>query len=401
MDVGNVTSTLTLEAIVAAWSEAMTAETGAELGGRASLPAQAVNGSTTALPITAAGFVEGAVDAPHAGAATTMPAHLAGTRTDHGPEIATLQTFARPHAPVAEPQRPVETALPTAAHAHSEFAIPAAQLLPVTLVGLQVEHAAGWPFPYQHGFRAAPPEPVRTPTPEMPAFESEADIGGDDTAAQHDPEDAEAEAVPDGLVFDEPDAAAWCEPLTRTLSEALAAKPPPQALLAAADQWQRGRCVVLACPQGADPAGPAWVFVLWPRRKSRAILRNETAHRTPLLTLFGLRVEARLQWAASPRRTSWCHVRLVKEHHPRRGRQLVSPDRDDVTSGPGPQPSIPCEVQLGPVLVRSLRRCEVCVRINAVRRFWAALGGQWSVNVVVSALPLAPSIPVTVVEAAC
>jgi hypothetical protein len=49
---------------------------------------------------------------------------------------------------------------------------------------------------------------------------------------------------------------------------------------------------------------------------------------------------------------------------------------------------LPCEVQLGPVLARSLRWCEVCVRIPAAQRFWAALGAQWSVHVVVSALPL-------------
>jgi len=56
----------------------------------------------------------------------------------------------------------------------------------------------------------------------------------------------------------------WCETLSHALRGALAARIVPQALLAAAEQWKRGRCVVLACPQADDPAGPAWAFVLWP-----------------------------------------------------------------------------------------------------------------------------------------
>jgi hypothetical protein len=114
---------------------------------------------------------------------------------------------------------------------------------------------------------------------------------------------------------------------------------------------------------------------------------NASDSRPKPLALYGLRVEARLQWSAMPRGTQWCHVRVVKEHHPRRGRQLIAID-----AAGAQRPStaaVPCEVQLGPVLARSLHWCEVCVRINAVRRFWAALGGQWSVNVVVCSLPLA------------
>ena len=397
MDVGSLRSSVTLEAIVAAWSEALTAEAGAEHGVPGSPLAQA---ATAPLPITAAGFVEGAVDSKHAGAAAAPP-HAPGTRIEHGPETATRQSFARQHAPMAEPQRPVETALPTAAHAHSEFAIPAAQLLPVSLVGLQVEPAAGWPFPQQRGFDMLRPEPVRAPAAEPPPVpDAEVEPDADAAERQAGAHEDESETALDGVVFDEPDTNDWCEPLTRALRAALASKPLPQALLVAADQWQRGRCVVLACPQGEDPAGPAWAFVLWPRPRSRAVLRNEAArHRAPLLALFGLRVEARLQWSAPPRRAHWCHVRLVKEHHPRRGRQLVSPERDD--GAVGPKAVVPCEVQLGPVLVRSLRWCEVCVRINAVRRFWAALGGQWSVNVLVSVLPLAGSREPAIVEAAC
>ena len=79
-------------------------------------------------------------------------------------------------------------------------------------------------------------------------------------------------------------------------------------------------------------------------------------------------------------------MRVVKEHHPRSGRQLVALDESGATNEGG-RP-VPCEVQLGPVLARSLRWCEVRVWIQAAQRFWNALGTQWSVHVVVSALPL-------------
>jgi hypothetical protein len=115
--------------------------------------------------------------------------------------------------------------------------------------------------------------------------------------------------------------------------------------------------------------------VLWPRTAHGA------AHAP--ITLKGLRVEARLQWSAPPHDGQWCHVRVVKEHHPRRGRQLIACEGAEAAT------HVACEVQLGPVLARSVRWCDVCVRINAVQRFWNALGAQWSVNVVVSAQPLA------------
>jgi hypothetical protein len=129
---------------------------------------------------------------------------------------------------------------------------------------------------------------------------------------------------------------------------------------------------VLACPQGPDAAGPAWAFVLWPRRQPA---RGADGFPPPL-ALFGLRVEARLQWSALPSGAKWCQVRVIKEHHPRTGRQLIPAAAD--ASG-----RVPCEVQLGPVLARPLRCCDVCVRINAARRVWTALGAQWSMHVVV------------------
>ncbi|HEX6707433.1 MAG TPA: hypothetical protein VF169_21930 [Albitalea sp.] len=291
-------------------------------------------------------------------------APAAGDALERGPEAAVVQSLARPHAPVSEPLRPADTLLPAAQHAASEFAVPSSLLAPVALTGLQVEAAAAWPLP------RPPLEPVAQARPQAEAPEPRVERDPQESAPEAESTEVPDDAV-DTLVLDEADDSAWCAMLTASLRAALAARIPPQALLAAAEQWRRGRCVVLACPQGRDPAGPAWAFVLWPRR----------ARRGDGLVLIGRRVEARLQWSASPRATPWCHVRVVKEHHPRRGRQLVALDA-------GANASVACEVQLGPVLARSLRWCEVCVRIDAVRRFWDALGGQWSVHVVVCAQPL-------------
>src|SRR4030095_11519328 len=66
-------------------------------------------------------------------------------------ENANLQTFARPHAAVAEPPRPADTApQPGAqanAHVSSDFAVPASLLVPATLTSLHVQHAGYWPLP--------------------------------------------------------------------------------------------------------------------------------------------------------------------------------------------------------------------------------------------------------------
>jgi len=130
---------------------------------------------------------------------------------------------------------------------------------------------------------------------------------------------------------------------------------------------------VLACPQNSDPAAAAWAFVLWPRKQ---LARRADDVRTPQLALYGARVEARLQWSTRPTAPRWHYVRVIKQHHPRTGRQLVPSTAE-------PCGRVPCEVQLGPVLARPLRNCDVCLRINAVRRFWIALGTQWSMHVVV------------------
>jgi len=322
-------------------------------------------------------------DTPLAGDACAAPDDALppapGQTVEHTIESAAVQTVMRP--PVTEVEvHNTDDVLPTQASVDSDFAAPAALLVPTMLVGLQVEAAASWPMPWR-GFDPPLPRIEREGERkhEQPPAEPEEEEApeADDTQAQAD--DASPES--DETAAETPVDAEWCEPLTRTLRTTLASRVPPHALLAAGEQWQRGRCVVLACPQGDDPAGPAWAFVLWPRRAALRAIDGVA----PPLSLHGLRVETRLQWSALPTEAHWCHVRVVKEHHPRTGRQLIS--LDDAASS-GVRHPVPCEVQLGPVLARSLRWCEVCVRIQAAQRFWAALGAQWSVHVVVSSRPL-------------
>jgi hypothetical protein len=319
------------------------------------------------------GFVERILGEPHA-AVAAAPGQVHAEHVAKGAETANMQMFARPHAANPEPTRQADPTLPQDQHAHSEFAVPAAQLVPVALVGLQVDPAAAWAL-QARGFdpdmtrlhearveeRHAPHRSIEEELPEEdeeePTPESAAKEQSDQT---------------DEVEFADDDASLWRDALTRALRSALAGKAAPPALLLAAEQWQRGRCVVLACPQSADPSAAAWAFVLWPRKQPAR--RAEEA--PPPLSLYGVRVDARLQWASRLGAPRWCQVRVIKQHHPRTGRQLVPAAAD-------PSGRVACEVQLGPVLARPLRSCDVCVRINAVRRFWVALGTQWSMHVVV------------------
>jgi hypothetical protein len=236
----------------------------------------------------------------------------------------------------------------------------------MVLTGLQVDALAAWLVqrrPPNGAALTAAPAPRRDDGSADDAGPARTDDRAPDDDGASDDEGEPVVAVPLPPI-DDASEREWREPLMRALRRVLAEQPPP-ALLAAVAQWQRGRCVVLACPQGVDPAGPAWAFVLWPRRIGAV---------SPA-TLQGLRVAARLHWRVPPRPPWWCHGRAVKEHHPVRGRQLVAMSADGAT--------VPCEVQLGPVLARPLRACRVSLRVDAVRRFWAALGTQWSVTVVV------------------
>jgi hypothetical protein len=399
MDINRISPSNTLDAVFAAVTEASTA------------PAQAAPGED------AAGAPGGGSDVPgpdrvheghgatagasagqgteHASNAATAPAEAVRpeARIDRGAEAALVQTFARPDRTQPASARPPGDAAPAApALAGSDFSLPADQLLNAAVIGLQVESAFAWQL-QRRGADALVqelPDP-RSDAPTQVAGRQEKDRVGDDGPGRradrddHDhaadtpepqddgapEEDHAATRLPDVLQHEAADD--WPQALSLALREALRVKPVAQPLLAAAEQWRAGRCIVLACPQGVDPAGPAWAFVLWPRGGSLA---------GAPLTLSGLRVDARLRWSRLPPAIEWCHARVMKEQHPRQGRQLVALDARGTAT-------VACEVQLGPVPLRTPRWRHACVRVDAVRAFWNALGQQWSVTVVVGSRPLA------------
>lgn len=376
----SVSPTQAIEKAVTALIEAAKAVEGEA---KAEHAAGAANAAHAAEPVHAettttlvqGGFVERILGETQT-AAAAAPAQAHVEHIDKSAETANMQALARPHAPNPEAPRHADTALPANQHAHSAYAVPSALLIPTTLIGLQVEHATTWPMPGR-GFDLNPVPLYDARVHERDAapqpFEDEPPAEQEEEEAAPEPVAEEKTETGCGVVFADEDDGAWCDALTRVLQAALDTKVPPRALMLAAEQWRRGRCVVIACPQGADPAGAAWAFVLWPRAQPA----RRTDGSAPPLLLFGLRVEARLQWSAPRNGAAWRHVRVIKQHHPQSGRQLVPSAAD-------PSGRVACEVQLGPVLARPLRCCDVCVRINAVRRFWTALGTQWSMHVVVS-----------------
>jgi hypothetical protein len=394
LEIGPVSPTSAVERIAAAMEAAHAAaaqanET-ADVTQAATVRVETAAAAETRHPQTAETLLRGSfverVLGEQAHSTSAAPADRPGERAgDRNIETSQLQTHARA---AGVPERPATAAhahaLPTAANASDKFALPAALLVPATLIGLQVEAAAGWPLTQRplHTDRAAPAAPEDE---DRARFAHEQAARHDDEEAPDDEDPAaeaeDAQAAPAcAHVFEAGGDDDWCEALSAALREALGSRVPPRALLLAAEQWQRGRCVVLACPQGFDAAGPAWAFVLWPDAPARRATGGQPAP----LVLRGLRVDARLQWSTPARGPKWLHVRVIKEHHPRHGRQLIP-------NTPGSSGAVPCEVQLGPVLARTLRCCDVCVRIHAARRFWSALGQQWSMQVVVSSMPLLPA----------
>lgn len=350
MEIERIAATRAVEQTMAAWAAAV----------------DALHADPAGKPADAAR--EALVPGHSPATGSSVPAAVTpGADVDAGHEASTVQTNWRAPTPAADMQRPHEPLALAVAAADAEAALPLSLLVPATLTGLQVEPATIWPLPIP----GAPPWQQPAPRverdqepPHRPPQEAA------EPASEPDEPAPPPQAAPDD-VLDAEQAGAWCEALTAALRAALGKRVVARSLLCAAEQWRRGRCVVLACPQGDDPT-VGWAFVLWPRA---------TAPDQPL-ALRGLRVEARLQWHTLPPSTPWCHVRVVKEHHPRHGRQLVPSD------GTPRDTALPCDVQLGPVLARSQRWCEVRVHIGAAQRFWAALGKQWSAYVVVSATPL-------------
>lgn len=374
MEINGVTPSNALQAVLAALAE-MTAAESAEVQGEvmaALQPTADVHG-LAGLPGLTIGAGHAVEHGPMRASAESDARHP-DARPDKGAESALVQGLARPAAPTGEASRLLEGAAAAIPAGGSEFALPGDQLLNAAVIGLQVQPAFAWPLE-RRGFDApAPEEPA--PRAESSAGESATDEAADGADEDDkDTEDGDAHATlaprsgvaPDSLVDDD-----WSTAVSSALREALRPKPAPQALQAASEQWRLGRCVVLACPQGSDPAGPAWAFVLWPRPASRT---------GAPLALFGLRVDARLHWARLPPSIDWCHARVMKEQHPRQGRQLVALDARGTAD-------VACEVQLGPVPLRTPRWRHACVRVDAVRRFWGALGEQWSVTVVVASRPL-------------
>lgn len=292
------------------------------------------------------------------------PAAAPGTHTDIGSKTGIAQAFARTNTPIPESAPRAGTALPSPTHAPGEYALPAAQLVQAQLISLQVEPAWMRPLPQP----AMQPVQEAHEAPESREAHAAPEREGHGPAEEptDDADRGEPDADQPEALLDAPDEAD-CRGLARSLRVAWAAR--PRALRAAAEQWRRGRCVVLACPRTADPLGPAWAYVLWPRKQA--------SDGTTGPALRGRRVDALLQWREPPPAMHWCHARMVKQHEPRYGRQLVAVEGSS------------CRVQLGPVRVPRRAACEVCVRIDAVQRLWSALGTQWSVLVLVCSSPLA------------
>ncbi|WP_157265982.1 hypothetical protein [Azohydromonas aeria] len=299
-------------------------------------------------------------------------------------ETAVQQGFMRPPPAPGDaptPQQRLEASAPaTADSVPGEFALPEALLAPALMVGLQVDPGMGWtlppPLPEAPRLRPGEADKEREPDPRRQRQESGP---GTDAPTPDDGPGAQDGRASTELVFDAVDAAdSRLDALLRALHAALRGANPPPALRAAAEQWRRGRCVVVACPQAPAPQGAAWAFVLAPGPAA-----NGAAAR-----LAGPCFEAGLQWREPPREppraARWCHARLVKEHHPRHGRRLVAADAAQAGD---------CAVQLGPVLAERRAPCAVTLRIAAARSFWNALGMQWSVLLVVCPLPLAGPAP--------
>src|SRR5262249_2142252 len=61
-------------------------------------------------------------------------------------ETHVVQSIVKPPVSAGDAPKTADTTLPRATNALSEFALPAAQLVPATLIGLQVDAATGWPM---------------------------------------------------------------------------------------------------------------------------------------------------------------------------------------------------------------------------------------------------------------
>ena len=230
MEIGPIASPAALDALVALAAPLETGE---------ATVAEAIEPTASAAPMHE-DFGEHLLSQaqPHAAA---EPSQVPAAAADPLTETATAQTFVRAQPQTDASPTKADTTLPSAAHALSEFAVPASQLVPTMVIGLQVEPARILPQP-------------TTPLPTRPAARDndEPHAGGmpyEDSPEQPDAQEEHTDREP-ASPASEPDTLhdagndGGCEAIARVLHTALAATTPPPALLAAADQWQRGRCVV-------------------------------------------------------------------------------------------------------------------------------------------------------------
>jgi len=255
---------------------------------------------------------------------------------------------------------PAEAAV--AAQARADAAAPGAAVLPGVVLGLHPASAGPWRPPVDED---AGRRPVRWPAEreghgDAPGEEAPGEEGGSDERASAAATLERAEPEPE---------APWSAPLLAALRQAAAAPAARAALLAAAEAWERGRAVLLACPSSAPSAPAAWLFVLRPAPGGRT------------LRLCGERLPAALRWAHAGTPGRWWCVRVAKSYSLRRGGQLVT--QDESADG-----RVSCELQLGPFPAALPRWTEALVRVDLARRLWQALGTQWSLPLLVCDQPL-------------
>ncbi len=192
----------------------------------------------------------------------------------------------------------------------------------------------------------------------------EADGHGEESTPQDDGE-GEPESPPSSISQTEPSAEApWSAALLAALRQAAHHPAARSALQVAAEAWERGRAVLLACPALEDGSPAAWLFVLRPARNARP------------MRLCGERFAARLRWARPGTEGRWWCVRVAKSYSLRRGGQLLTQEQDSAGR-------VSCELQLGPFPPLLPRWSEVLVRVDRVQRLWLALGTQWSLPLLV------------------
>lgn len=206
--------------------------------------------------------------------------------------------------------------------------------------------------------------PVEEMTQRSPPRRHACDDCDEEPKEQEDSQDEQESGPPTITQAESTAEASWGTPLLAALRQAAQRPAARSALRAAAEAWERGRSVLLACPVREDEAQAAWLFVLRPARNSRP------------MRLCGERFAARLRWSRPGAEGRWWCVRVAKSYSLRRGGQLLTQEQDSAGR-------VSCELQLGPFPPLLPRWNEVLVRVDRVQRLWQALGTQWSLPLLV------------------